>query len=152
MPFYPGFFILFGGPNRNLFGFLSIWCRSTGFPSPKSQIDCITYLRNSIWYLYLETVASGLRPVPIESIKWKKFHQVIKWLDGMGPSSESCRPRADLLIYIVGTEDVGKLYCCCSTFCEILAVDPLNFTWWNLIPPLDRLMEFFSLDGLDTMG
>jgi hypothetical protein len=47
----------------------------------------------------------------------------------MGPSGESYRPRADLPIYIVGTEDVGKLYCCCSTFCEILAVDPLNFTY-----------------------
>ena len=80
MPFYPGFFILFGGPNRNLFGFLSIWYRSTGFPSPKSQIDCITYLRNPIWYWYLETVASGLRlPYKKKATKkarrrWKRLY------------------------------------------------------------------------------
>jgi hypothetical protein len=31
--------------------------------------------------------------------------------------------------YIVGTEDVGKLSCCCSIFCEILAGDPTSIGW-----------------------
>ena len=81
MPFYPGFFILFGGPNRNLFGFLSIWYRSTGFPSPKSQIDCITYLRNPIWYWYLETVASGLISILFQLVSRKRpgrFHPSVR--------------------------------------------------------------------------